>query len=156
MTSSPVAREAIGIFVHRDNPLDSIDYSSLQGLFCSNDQAGQTTWAAAGLSGKYENKPVVTVGRGKDSGTHTYLQDYLFRGQTMNDSSQQADSNYQVVSKVAADPFAWDSPEAGVYSDGASVAKCLSDETGGMYVATETVDELTEALQRTLGCALIG
>jgi Ca-activated chloride channel family protein len=58
--------------------------------------------------------------------------------------------------RVEADPFAWDSPEAGVYSDGASVAKCLSDQTGGMYVATETVDELTEALQRTLGCALIG
>ena len=33
--------------------------------------------------------------------------------------------------RVVADPFAWDSPEAGVYSDGASVAKCLSDGTGG-------------------------
>ncbi|MDG2220855.1 MAG: substrate-binding domain-containing protein [Rubripirellula sp.] len=101
-----VAREAIGIFVHRDNPLDSIDYTSLQGLFCSNGQATQATWAAAGLSGNYEDKPVVTVGRGKDSGTHTYLQNYLFRGQAMNDSVQRADSNYQVVSKVAADPFA--------------------------------------------------
>lgn len=58
--------------------------------------------------------------------------------------------------RVVADPFAWDSPEAGIYSDGASVAKCLSDGTGGSYVSTETVDELTEALQETLGCALIG
>ncbi len=58
--------------------------------------------------------------------------------------------------RVVADPFAWDSPEAGVFSDGASVAKCLSDGTGGNYVSTETVDELAEALQETLGCALIG
>lgn len=58
--------------------------------------------------------------------------------------------------RVVADPFAWDSPEAGIYSDGASVAKCLSDGTGGKYVSTETVDELAEALQDTLGCALIG
>ena len=58
--------------------------------------------------------------------------------------------------RVVADPFAWDSPEAGVYSDGASVAKCLSDGTGGRYVSTDTVDELSEALQETLGCALIG
>lgn len=58
--------------------------------------------------------------------------------------------------RVVADPFAWDSPEAGVYSDGASVAKCLSDGTGGRYVSTDTVDELAEALQETLGCALIG
>jgi len=58
--------------------------------------------------------------------------------------------------RVVADPFAWDSPEAGVYSDGASVAKCLSDGTGGKYVSTKTVDELSAALQETLGCALIG
>ena len=58
--------------------------------------------------------------------------------------------------RVVADPFAWDSPEAGVFSDGASVAKCLSDGTDGKYVSTETVDELAEALRETLGCALIG
>ena len=58
--------------------------------------------------------------------------------------------------RVVADPFAWDSPEAGIYSDGASVAKCLSDGTGGSYVSTDTVDELAEALRETLGCALIG
>lgn len=58
--------------------------------------------------------------------------------------------------RVVADPFAWDSPESGIYSDGASVAKCLSDGTGGMYVSTQTVEELAEALRETLGCALIG
>lgn len=58
--------------------------------------------------------------------------------------------------RVEYDPFAWDSPEANVYSGGTSVAKCLSDQTGGIYVHTETVDELTAALRETLGCALIG
>lgn len=101
-----VAREAIGVFVHSDNPLDSIDYDSLKSLFCGNGESKQATWTAAGLAGNYEKKPVVTVGRGKESGTHTYLQDYLFRGQIMNESVQRADSNYQVVSKVAANPFA--------------------------------------------------
>lgn len=58
--------------------------------------------------------------------------------------------------RVVPDPFAWDSPEAGIYTDGSSIARCISDQTGGMYVATETVDELAEALRKTLGCALIG
>jgi len=58
--------------------------------------------------------------------------------------------------RVEYDPFAWDSPEAGVYSGGTSVAKCLADRTGGMYVPTESVDELAAALRETLGCALIG
>ncbi|QGY00301.1 VWA domain-containing protein [Roseovarius faecimaris] len=58
--------------------------------------------------------------------------------------------------RVAFDPFAWNSPEAGVFTGADSVAKCLSDATGGMYVNTETVEELAEALRVTLGCDLIG
>lgn len=58
--------------------------------------------------------------------------------------------------RVVSDPFAWDSPEAGIYTDGSSIARCISDQTGGMYVAADTVDELTEALRKTFGCALIG
>ena len=58
--------------------------------------------------------------------------------------------------RVDYDPFAWDSPEAGTYGADASVAKCLSDQTGGHYVDTKTVDELSEALKLVLGCLLIG
>ena len=57
--------------------------------------------------------------------------------------------------RVVYDPFSWNSPEAEGY-DGTTVAKCLADRTGGMYVSTETVDELAAALRETLGCALIG
>ncbi|MEQ8293977.1 MAG: VWA domain-containing protein [Roseovarius sp.] len=57
--------------------------------------------------------------------------------------------------RVVFDPFSWNSPEAEGY-DGTTVAKCLADRTGGMYVSTETVDELADALRDTLGCALIG
>ncbi|MEM6588147.1 MAG: VWA domain-containing protein [Pseudomonadota bacterium] len=58
--------------------------------------------------------------------------------------------------RVVNDPFSWNSPEAPDYGDGQTVAKCLSDSTGGTYASTETVDELAKALRDTLGCALIG
>jgi len=58
--------------------------------------------------------------------------------------------------RVVVDFFSWDSPEAGSYTQGNTVAKCLADSTGGMYVSTETVDELAAALRETLGCPLIG
>lgn len=57
--------------------------------------------------------------------------------------------------QVVEDPFSWDSPEAETYQ-GTTVAKCLADSTGGMFVSTQTVDELVVALNQTLGCALIG
>jgi Ca-activated chloride channel family protein len=51
--------------------------------------------------------------------------------------------------------FVWNNPEQPRFT-GDTVAKCLSDRTGGMFVSTETVDDLVAALQQTLGCSLIG
>ena len=33
--------------------------------------------------------------------------------------------------------------------------RCLPEQTGGLYITTETTDELIAALQKTLGCALL-
>lgn len=50
--------------------------------------------------------------------------------------------------------FRWNNPEQAFGAD--NVASCLAEATGGLFVTTETVDELTAALQATLGCALVG
>ena len=53
------------------------------------------------------------------------------------------------------DFFAWNNPEQDPLSS-TTVASWLADQTGGLFVTTETVDELVAALQRTLGCPVIG
>ncbi|WP_299046685.1 VWA domain-containing protein [uncultured Tateyamaria sp.] len=58
--------------------------------------------------------------------------------------------------QVVVDFFSWDNPEQVDVGAGNTVAKCLADRTGGLYVSSETVDELADALRATLGCALIG
>jgi Ca-activated chloride channel family protein len=40
-------------------------------------------------------------------------------------------------------------------SDAIFQARCLADETGGLYVATETADELAAALEKVLACPLV-
>lgn len=57
--------------------------------------------------------------------------------------------------RAVVDFFAWNNPEQDP-RNATTVARCLSDETGGLFVTTETVDELVAALQRTLGCPVIG
>lgn len=57
--------------------------------------------------------------------------------------------------RAVVDFFAWNNPEQDPQTS-TTVARCLSDETGGLFVQTETVDELVHALQRTLGCPVIG
>lgn len=67
-----------------------------------------------------------------------------------------ADLTVHVVGfRAARDFFAWDNPEQQEFG-GDTVAKCFADRTGGLFVSTETVDELVAALQRTLGCLVIG
>lgn len=40
-------------------------------------------------------------------------------------------------------------------SDGVFQSRCLADETGGLYVAADTPEELSAALEQMLGCALV-
>lgn len=72
-------------------------------------------------------------------------------------AAEGADLTVHVIGfKVVVDFFSWDNPEQVDVGAGNTVAKCLADRTGGLYVSTETVDELADALRVTLGCALIG
>lgn len=58
--------------------------------------------------------------------------------------------------RVDTDRLGLSSPDTHLFPAGVSAAKCVSDQTGGFYVSTETVDELNTALRRTLGCNVIG
>ncbi|MDJ0628941.1 MAG: VWA domain-containing protein [Rhodobacter sp.] len=58
--------------------------------------------------------------------------------------------------RVRPDYFDWESGEGAGHRETVAVAECLAEKTGGLYVSAETVDDLTAALQVTLGCAVIG
>lgn len=45
--------------------------------------------------------------------------------------------------------------DGGFEKGGHTVASCLSDRTGGLYVSAESTEELVDALRQTLGCALL-
>lgn len=68
-----------------------------------------------------------------------------------------ADLTVHVIGfRVDTDRFGGQGAGTKIYPDGVSEAKCLSDRTGGVYVTTETVEDLSDALRRTLGCDFIG
>lgn len=45
--------------------------------------------------------------------------------------------------------------EGGFEKGGDTEARCLADRTGGLYLGAEDTDALIDALQQTLGCALL-
>jgi Ca-activated chloride channel family protein len=57
--------------------------------------------------------------------------------------------------KVRGSFFSWDRDAENDYNDSESVSRCLADRTGGTYTSAETLDQLTDALRKTLGCQLL-
>lgn len=55
--------------------------------------------------------------------------------------------------KVRGDRFSWS--QTSDYQQSVSVARCLAERTGGLYLGAETVDDLVSALRKTLGCQLM-
>lgn len=99
----------------------------------------------------YRNQPAIVVlvtdGNETCGGTPCALSNRLV--------AQAADLTVHVIGfKASGDFFAWDSPEQTFGDD--TVARCLADRTGGLFVSTDTVDALSEALRATLGCLIIG
>lgn len=58
--------------------------------------------------------------------------------------------------KVRGEHFGWTEEDGLGYERTTTVAKCLADATGGTYSSSETLDDLKDALTRSLGCQLIG
>ncbi len=71
-------------------------------------------------------------------------------------AAESADLTVHVIGfKVRGDFFGWNSTAREQYENANSVARCLADRTGGQYFATETAQELAQALNDTLGCPMI-
>ena len=101
----------------------------------------------------YRHKPgivvVVTDGNETCGGRPCALGEALSR--------EGADLTVHVIGfKVVVDFFSWDNPEQQTYDEANTVAKCMADRTGGIFVSTQTVDELADALRVTLGCPVVG
>jgi Ca-activated chloride channel family protein len=96
----------------------------------------------------YTHKPgvIVLVTDGKETcgGAPCALAADLARG---------ADMTVHVIGfRVRGEHFVW--PDQPLDATIESVARCLADETGGMYVHAETLDDLIGALRQTLGCPI--
>ncbi len=101
-----VAREALAVYVNDDNPMESVSYEQLATLFCSPDESAELTWAAVGVTEKFGEQPVVLLGRNADSGTQTFLRDFIFRGQAMRSAAANFQSNAKLVGEVQKNPSA--------------------------------------------------
>lgn len=105
-TEIKVAVDALGVFVHKDNPIESLSLKQLDSIFSSTyKRNGQPieTWGQLGLTGEWANKPISLYGRNSASGTYGYFKEVaLEKGDFKNTVKEQPGSS-AVVQGVASD-----------------------------------------------------
>lgn len=101
-----VAREALGVFVHPSNPVESISGEQLRAVFTAAENSQKPTWKLLGASESLAAKPIHVVSRTERSGTQKFLQDFVFAGSKMREGVSAHVSNAEVIKAISGDPMA--------------------------------------------------
>lgn len=105
-----VAVDALGVFVHKDNPIQCLTLKQLDAIFSRTHKGGYEkevkTWGDLGLTGEWADKPISLYGRNSASGTYGYFKEVaLFQGD-FKDSVKEQPGSSAVVQGVATDRYA--------------------------------------------------
>lgn len=76
-TAIRVAIDALAVYVHKDNPIESLTVGQVDAIFSSTRRCGYSddirTWGDLGLEGTWKRRPIQLYGRNSVSGTYGYF-----------------------------------------------------------------------------------
>lgn len=133
--------DAIGFFVHVDNPLDGLSFDQIDALFSSTRHRGGepiTTWGQLGLGGEWKDRPINLYGIEPWNGFEEFVRQ---RALSVGDQRGEwrADINYShqsfpVADSVASDPNGLGYTGLAYINRGVKMLPVRS-EAGGDYIA---------------------
>lgn len=133
--------DAVGFFVHKDNPLERIDFDQLDAIFSSTRHRGGapiTTWGQLGLNGDWADKPIRLYGIQPWNGFEEFIRQRVLsrdgrRGEWRSDIHFDK-TVFPVAKRIAGDRYALG--YSGIaYIDAPVKMLPLAADKGGRYVA---------------------
>jgi phosphate transport system substrate-binding protein len=101
------AIDAIGVFVHRDNPIECLSLQQIDAIFSSTRAGGAdaaiTTWGDVGAEGEWADRPIAMYGRNSASGTYGYFREVALFGGDYSPEVREQPGSSTVIQGVAAD-----------------------------------------------------
>ena len=103
-----VAIDAIGIYVFKDNPLQSLTLEQAERIFGAAPRTGKhaRTWGDVGASGAWASRPITAVGFEPGRGAHDVFRELVLGGGAFQPRVQAEPVSTSVVQAVAMDPGA--------------------------------------------------
>ena len=128
------AIDGIGVFVHRDNPIECLSLQQVDAIFSSTRAGGAdaqiATWGDAGLTGEWADRPIAMYGRNSASGTYGYFREVALFGGDYSAEVREQPGSSTVIQGVASDVNGIGYSGIG-YATADVRAVPLSMETGG-------------------------
>ena len=103
--------QALGVYVHPDNPLRRLTVTQLDAIFSAERRRGSAveivSWSQLGLNGEWADKPIHLYGRKKDNEVPFHFRDVVQLGGPFKSGYQEpgAGLSADVIAAVAADRF---------------------------------------------------
>ena len=150
-----VAIDALAIYVHKDNPLESLTIQQVDAIFSTTRRCGGTrnvrTWGDLGLDGSWVNRPLQLYGRNSVSGTYGYFKQVgLCSGDYKNTVNEQPGSA-SVVQSVNASLNGIGYSGVGYVTSGVRAVPIAEDSAmPPVVVTTETALDGSYPLRRYL------
>jgi phosphate transport system substrate-binding protein len=103
------AVDMVGVFVHKDNPIEGLSLQQLDAIFSeTRKRGGKTeirTWGDLGLGGQWANKPISLYGRNAASGTYTYFKEHVLKKGDFRNTVKEQPGSSAVIGGVAEDKY---------------------------------------------------
>lgn len=104
-TALRVAIDAIGIFVHQDNPVQGLNFPQLDAIFSATLRCGAedfvSTWAPLGIDAEWAKRNFQLFGRNSVSGTYGYFKKHALCGGDFKSQVNEQPGSASVVQSVA-------------------------------------------------------
>ena len=102
--------ERIGVYVHEDNPIESLTLAQVDAIFSSTLKRGEKaeikTWEQAGVTGELAAQPISLRGRSATTGSQGFFQTLVLQGGEFRTGMTEEKDNLTLVKAIAADPTA--------------------------------------------------
>ncbi len=106
-TAIGVALDSLAVYVHKDNPIDSLSLKQVDAIFSKTRSGGAAsdiaTWGKVGLSGTWSNFPISLYGRNSASGTYGFFKEKALSKGDYKDAVKEQPGSASVVMGVSGD-----------------------------------------------------
>jgi phosphate transport system substrate-binding protein len=103
-TAIRAAVDALGVFVHKDNPIKELSLDQIRIIF-SVEGKENMTWGDLGLTGEWADKPISLYGRNSASGTYGFFKEHAMAKKDFKGAVKEQPGSSAVVQGISADKY---------------------------------------------------